>query len=160
MKLLPALLFVTMATGTLAAEWSPYENLRFGFVIDIPAGFAGNGEASNGDGQVFRSSDGTQVLRVYGGNLLADDFETSVQAAMVHAEEAGWSLSYQRVTPSWASYSGLRNGQVLYARAIALCGGQQFAAFELEYPEAEIDEMHAAVDRLVASLKAADGASC
>lgn len=160
MKLLPALLFGAMAGAAFAAERSHYENARFGYMIDIPAGFSGSGEASNGDGQVFRSTDGTQLLRVYGGNLLEQDFESSVQAAMGYAEEAGWSLSYQRVTPSWASYSGIRNGQVLYARAIPLCDRQQFAAFELEYPEAEIDVMREAVDRLITTLKATDGASC
>lgn len=161
MKLLPALLFVAMAGAAFAAERSHYENSRFGYMIDIPAGFSGNGEASNGDGQVFRSTDGTQLLRVYGGNLLEQDFESSAKAAMGSAEEAGWSLSYERVTPSWASYSGTRNGQILYARAIALCGGSQFASFELEYPEADLSAMNLVIERLVAALEPTGaGISC
>jgi hypothetical protein len=160
MKLFPALFFVVFATSALAGEWSGYENSRFGYVIDVPPDFSGTGEAENGDGQIFRSADGTQLLRVYGGNILEAGFEASVQAAMGHAADAGWSLSYERVTPSWASYSGTRNGMVLYARAIALCGGSQYAAFELEYPEVDLSKLDPVVNRLVQSLAATDGEGC
>jgi hypothetical protein len=77
------------------------------------------------------------------------------------AREAGWRLSYERVTPSWASFSGTRNGIIVYARAIALCEGEQFASFELHYPERDLDEMHEVVARLVGSLaQTGDGLSC
>lgn len=161
MRLFLALLFIACAGPALAAGWSQYANARFGYVVDVPPDFAGGGEAVNGDGQVFRSADGTQVLRVYGGNSIEPSFEASVNAAMGYARDAGWALTYERVTPGWASYSGLRNGMVLYARAIALCGGSQFAAFELEYPERAIEDMHDVVERLVASLDATGGSqSC
>lgn len=161
MRLFLALLFVACASPAFAGAWSQYVNARFGYVVDVPPGFAGEGEAVNGDGQVFRSTDGTQLLRVYGGHNIEPSFEASVNAAMNYARDAGWALSYERVTPGWASYSGLRNGMVLYARAIALCGGSQFAAFELEYPERAIKDMHEVVERLVASLRAAgESRSC
>ena len=161
MRFVLALLPLLLASATPAADWSTYENARFGYAIAVPADFAGSGEAPNGDGQVFRSADGTQLLRVYGGHTIEQSFEASVNAAMNYARDAGWSLSDKRVTPSWASYSGLRNGMVLYARAITLCGGGQFASFELEYPERDLQEMHAVVDRLVAALQpTGDGADC
>src|SRR5690606_4065310 len=106
-----------------------YENARFGYALDVPPGFAGEGEAINGDGQVFRSSRGA-LLRVYGGNALEGTFEDAVNEAMAFAQQDGWGLSYERVTPSWASFSGTRNSRILYARAIALCDGTQFASFE------------------------------
>ena len=154
MRAVVTAVLLVVATSAAAAEWGYYENARFGYAIDLPPGFAGEGESENGDGQIFRSDDGTRVLRVYGGNTLEETFERSVDAAMGYAREAGWSLSYERVTPSWASYSGTRNGQILYARAIALCGGEQFAAFEFEYPERDLDDMHPVVERLVNSLEA------
>lgn len=162
MKLIiPALLFVVLVSSAFAAEWSRYENARFGFAIDIPPNFIGEGEAANGDGEAFRAADGSQLLRVYGGNIVEGSFEAAVNAAMGYAAEAGWSLSYERVTPSWASYSGTRNGQILYARAIPLCDGQQFAAFELEYPEADLRAMNPVVERLVGTLRASgQGAGC
>jgi hypothetical protein len=80
---------------------------------------------------------------------------------MASAREGGWSLSYERVTPGWASYSGTRNGIVVYARAIALCGGAQFASFQLEYPERDLSEMNPVVERMVRSLgPSGDGSGC
>lgn len=161
MKLFLAALFIACAGPAFAGEWSQYANARFGYVVDVPPDFGGGGEAVNGDGQVFSSTDGTQLLRVYGGNNIEPSFEASVNAAMGYARDAGWALTYERVTPSWASYSGLRNGMVLYARAIALCDGSQFASFELEYPERAIGGMHDVVERLVKSLRASgESQSC
>jgi hypothetical protein len=80
---------------------------------------------------------------------------------MASARDAGWRLSYERVTPSWASFSGTRNGIIVYARAISLCGGTQFASFELQYPEYDLDGMRGTVERLVRSLEpTADGFAC
>lgn len=129
-------------------------------MIDVPPDFEWGEEAANGDGRVFTSSDGTQTLRVYGGNILEADFESSVQAAMGYARNAGWALSYERVTPSWASYSGERSGMILYARAIAVCEGSQFASFEYEYPKTALKQADAVVNRLVRSLREAEGAGC
>lgn len=155
------LLIALFATPALAADWGFYENARFGYVIDVPPGFSWGEEAQNGDGRVFTSNDGTQTLRVYGGNILEADFETAVQAAMRYATDAGWTLSYERVTPDWTSYSGERNGMILYARAIAICDGTQFASFEYEYPKRALKAADAVVNRLVRSLREGKaGASC
>lgn len=160
MRTIFLVLFALLATPTLAADWGEYENGRFGYVIDVPPDFEWGEEAANGDGRVFTSGDGTQTLRVYGGNILEADFESSVQAAMGYARDAGWALSYERVTPSWASYSGERSGMILYARAIAVCEGSQFASFEYEYPKAALQQADAVVNRLVRSLREAEGAGC
>lgn len=160
MRTIFLVLFALLATPTLAADWGEYENGRFGYVIDVPPDFEWGEEAANGDGRVFTSGDGTQTLRVYGGNILEADFESSVQAAMGYARDAGWALSYERATPSWASYSGERSGMILYARAIAVCEGSQFASFEYEYPKAALKQADAVVNRLVRSLREAEGAGC
>lgn len=154
-----ALLF--LAPAALAADWGLYENARFGYAIAVPPGFSGQGEADNGDGQPFRSADGTQSLRVYGSNIIEESFEAAAAASMGYARDGRWNLSYERVTPSWASWSGTRNGMVLYARMIALCSGTQYATFGLEYPERDLDEMNPVVERLVGSLRATgNSASC
>ena len=155
------LLFALIALPTVAADWGSYENARFGYVIDVPPGFDWGEEAPNGDGRVFTSSDGIETLRVYGGNIIEDDFEASVRAAMGYATDAGWTLSYERLTPSWASYSGERSGMILYARAISLCEGSQFASFEYEYPKRALRQADAVVERLVRSLRETGaGVSC
>jgi hypothetical protein len=154
-------LFVLLAAPALAASWGSYENARFAYQLDIPPDFDSGTEADNGDGRVFRSLDGSQLLRVYGGHTLQPSFEASIDTAMDLARDAGWDLSYERVTPSWASYSGTRNGMILYARAIALCGGSSYASFELEYPAHDLEAMHPVVERLVASLTGSNaGAGC
>lgn len=157
--LLLALLLCVPAV--LAADWGLYQNARFGYAVGVPPGFAGEGEAANGDGQAFRSADGRQLLRAWGGNIVEDSFESAAFAAMGFAAGDGWSLSYERVTPGWASWSGTRNGMILYARMISLCGGAQYAAFQLEYAERDVGQMDLVVDRLVASLRATgSGAGC
>jgi hypothetical protein len=153
-------LTLLIATPVLAAPWGSYENARFGYILDIPPGYEGEGEADNGDGQIFTPASGTQLLRVYGGNAL-DGFEETVKTAMGYARDDGWNLSYERVTPRWASFSGTKNGMIVYARAISLCGGDQYASFELQYPKRDLEKMNPVVERLVASFEATgDGASC
>ena len=150
-----------LAFPVLAAEWGSYENARFGYAVDVPPDFAWGEEADNGDGRLFTSGDGTQTLRVYGGNVLEADFEASVTAAMRFARTDGWALSYERVTPSWASYSGERNGMIVYTRTISVCEGTQFASFDYVYPKAALKSADAVVNRLVRSFKETEsGAGC
>lgn len=160
----PLILFALLfffVPAALAGEWGRYENARFGYAVAVPPGFAGAGESDNADGQVFRSADGTQNLRAWGGNVLEESFEAEAAASMGYSRDDGWTLSYERSTPGWASWSGRRNGIVLYARMISLCGGTQYAAFQLEYPQRDLDAMNPVVEKLVGSLRATgDGAGC
>lgn len=149
-----AVVLLLISGPAQAQDWGRYENARFGYAIDVPTGFVGEGESQSGDGQVFRSETGTASLHVWGGHILDGSFEAAMQAAIDYAGEDGWRLGEQAVTPSWAGYSGTRNGLMLHARVIALCGGSQFAAFALEYPERELRSMDAVADRLTASLAA------
>lgn len=154
-------LLALIVSPALAADWGSYENARFGYVAAVPPDFSGSGEADNGDGQLFTSRDGTQTLRVYGGNILEADFEADANAAIKAAAGDGWAVSYERVTPSWASYSGSRQGLVLYVRSISLCAGTQYATFEYQYPKTAIRDADAVVEKLVRSLKeTGDGVSC
>jgi hypothetical protein len=155
MRLILLLLAALLATPALGAEWSSYENPRFGYELLVPPDYGPDGPPpENGDGRVFIRDDGSQLLRVYGGNLVDRDFEDAVGLAMDAATDRGWALSYKRVTPRWASYSGTRNGMILYARAITLCGGTQFASFEIEYPDDDLAAMNSVIDKMVPSLKA------
>ena len=158
MRVLPALLFAVLALPAQAAGWGHYSNVRYGYGIDIPPGFAGQGESGNGDGQVFKLSGAT--LTVYGGNIVEGDFETEVAQRQLSAKQDGWAITYQVSTPTKASFSGKQGGQILYTRMVAVCGGSQFAAFELTYGSASIPIYAPIVDRLVASLKPATAGRC
>ena len=145
-----AALLLAVAGPTVADDWGRYENARFGYAIDIPPGFDGQGEADNGDGQVFATP--TAELRVYGGYVLEGDFEDEVNALQQTAVEAGWTITYQAVTPRWASYSGTQGSRIFYARAIALCDGA-VAEFSLTYGKVDLQPFNQIVERLVRSLK-------
>ena len=158
MRILFGLLFALVALPAAAADWQRYENARFGYVIDVPPDFAWGREADNGDGREFTSPDGLQTLSVFGGMVTGEDFEATVRIGLQIASADGWALSYERVTPSWASFSATRNGMIRYVRVIAACGGTQLASFYFEYPEAALKASDPVVERLVRSLKADDAA--
>ena len=154
----PVLLF---ATAALAVGWMSYANARFGYAIDIPPGFTGLEEAANSDGQVFRNAGGTQVLTVWGGQVIEDDFEAEVALSLPFIEDEGWNITYRASTPRWVSFSGVDGDHVLYARAIALCGGAQYATFYLEYFVSDLTALKPVVNRLVSSFKEApSGLNC
>jgi hypothetical protein len=146
------LMFVSLlATPALAQGWGHYDNARFGYSIDIPPGFVGEGESDNGDGQGFYKADGAQGLSLWGGNL-PYDFEAEVSEAMDYAiAENGWNITYQASTPRWASFSGIKGFRILYQRMVLLCDSS-YAAFRVEYSVADSAEMDPVVERLVQSL--------
>lgn len=142
-------LFLSLGPA-LADDWGRYENARFGYVIDVPPGFAQGAESANGDGRSFR--DGASKLAVWGGNVIESDFEAEVAAAVRFAEADGWALTYQSVTPSWASFSGTQGKRVLYQRMVTGCSWQ-YAAFRLEYSAVDMGKLDPVVSRLARSLK-------
>jgi hypothetical protein len=149
---LVAFLAASLALAPAAADdWSQYTNARFGFVVDVPPGFADRGTSDNGDGAVFSTPNAT--LTVFGQNLVRD-FEDEVRGRRGVAGAEGWSVSYQVSTPQRASYSGKRGARILYVRMIALCGGAAFGAFEIEYSVADMVEFDPVVTRMVRSMRA------
>jgi len=153
MRTLILTLIALFALPAFAAEWGHYDNARFGYGVDIPPGFSALGEADNGDGQVFRSNNGSQTLTVWGANIIDTDFSGDVDQRIAGDKKNGWDITYQATSPKWASWSGSSNGLVLYARAVALCDGTQAAYFALQYSKADIAKLDPVVNRLVNSLK-------
>ncbi len=130
--LAPVLALLLLASPALAQFWGHYANARFGYEIDVPPDFAGNGESDNGDGQVFYNLGAEQGLTVWGG-MLMDGFagEAGRSAQALTAE--GWSVTEQSTTPQWATLAAMRDHRLIYQRMIALCDGVSFAAFRLEF---------------------------
>ena len=149
MRIAILIVSLLLLSPALAQDWRPYENARFGFSVEIPAGFDAEEEAANGDGRVFRTVDGGHVLRAYGGNIVEGSFAALLRSGAQSAREAAWDVSYERITDDWASYSGLRDGRIFYAHAIALCDGTQYATYELDYPAAND---RAVMDRVIRRL--------
>lgn len=150
MRALICFLAIVLTAPVLATDWGRYDNARFGYTIDVPPGFEWGMEADNGDGRAFRG--GATKLRVWGGNITEDSFEGAVAAAKGFAEADGWNISYEALTPSWASFSGAQGKRILYQRMIALCDGA-YAAFQLEYSAVDLGKLEPVVEQLVQSLK-------
>ncbi len=151
MRTLFALIFALFAAPALAADWGHYVNERFGVEADVPPGFVPGEPPANGDG--LRFSTPTASLAIYGSLIGEGDFEGAVAQAMAGSAGDGWNVTYQATTPGWANWSGKSGSRILYVRAISMCGGSVYGAFELEYSEADRKAFDPVVERLVRSLK-------
>lgn len=155
MRHLVVIIGLLLATPALAQFWGHYDNARFGYEIDVPPGFVGNGESENGDGQIFYRLEAEQSLTVWGGMLL-EDFETEVSNRQGQRAEENWAITSQATSPQWASFSGQRDHRIFHTRMIALCDGASYAAFTLEYNIRDLGPTDAVIEGLVRSF-VADG---
>lgn len=151
MRHLVVVLSLLFATPALAQFWGHYDNARFGYGIDVPPGFFGNGESDNGDGQIFYRLEAEQSLTVWGG-MLPESFEQEVAERQANALAENWSITYQASSPQWASFSGQRDHRIFHTRVIALCDGASYAAFTLEYNIRDLSKTDAVVEGLVRSF--------
>jgi hypothetical protein len=140
-------------TTAMAIEFQPYLNSRFGYQIDLPSTFKVVSVADNGDGQSLQSSDGSATLLVWGNYITQEGFQAETSWRRESYVEDGWRITYEKASAAWASFSGLKNGRILYVREIALCGGA-IGNFALEYPQAEQKSFGPLVQALVKSLEA------
>lgn len=154
------LLVLMVAPAFAEAGWKHFENSRFGFSIDVPAGFQEGEPPENGDGATFTAPDGSAELRVWGAYLV--DRSLKQDSAMRRQGEAedGWRISYAPLRKRWFAYSGTKGNRIVYAKAVSACGGQVALYFRIEYPKSEKIQYDALVTRLSQSLKATPGAEC
>ncbi|MDX8538566.1 hypothetical protein EN858_00615 [Mesorhizobium sp. M4B.F.Ca.ET.215.01.1.1] len=133
-----------------AQAWQPFGVRQFGFTFDVPPGFVLTQRSDQG--AAFRGAN-EAFLAVWGARLGKASFRAEIKHRMVEDEKAGWKLTYRRVTPRWASYSGINNGQIRYVRAIAVCDDRA-ALFTINYSKSEKVPYDPVVVRMVRSLKA------
>ncbi|UYN99505.1 MAG: hypothetical protein KIT02_16620 [Devosia sp.] len=147
-------LFALAALPVQAQFWTSYTNARFGYALDIPPGYEGQGESDNGDGQLFYLPNRQHELRVWGGwsTVTADNFEGEVANRLSQDLIEGWLLSYQASTPQWATWSATRGRFIMYQRMITLCDGDSYAAFRAVYPAQDLSDMHETIEGLVRSF--------
>ena len=135
----------------LAQDWQAFGVERFGFVFDIPPGFVLAQRSENGDGATFEGPNGA-TLAVWGADLEGREFLTGIRNQMREDEGDGWRITYERLTKEWASYSGVKERQIRYARAIKVCGDRA-AVFVIDYKRSEKIPYDPVVTRMVRSLK-------
>ena len=146
-----ALLFLLTATPAFAADWKPYANPRFGYVIDLPADFPTVSEADNGDGMTLQSKDGKADLLVFGSHVTEGTLGDDVANQKQSYADGGWKITYEKSGKDWISYSGSRRDRILYVRAVSLCDGAG-GYFTLEYPKAQAKLYDPVVSHLVKTL--------
>lgn len=152
------LVLPALAPPAQAGEWRRYVNPRYGYAIELPASFQVVREAENGDGITLSAPDGEVELLVFGAMVMEEDFAAEARSRRNFAIADGWSISYQRITEGWASYSGTQAADVLYVRGIALCDGAS-AWFQMIYPKARLRDYDAAIARMVKTLSPPPGCS-
>jgi hypothetical protein len=146
---------VILATPAFAqAVWSYYGNARYGYELDIPPGFEGQGESPNGDGEIFLLDGRVGKLTAWGGYFdVEPDFESEANARFASDTADGWGVMAQSATPSWATWSATKSGRVLQQHMIQLCDGSGYAAIRLEYAQVDRPKLDSLVEPLLASLK-------
>jgi hypothetical protein len=143
--------------GALAAEPQTYVNARFSYAISVPEGYRVSAASENGDGQTMVSRDGTAQLAVWGAHITDGTFQSEIEDRIGWEKDDGWSVSYQRVQPEWASYSGSKGNRIFYTRSIPVCGRAQAAYFRIEYEKADRHLLDPIIKDLVASLHPTEG---
>lgn len=144
-----------LALPTLAqVPWGYYANARYGYELDIPPGFEGQGESQNGDGQVFLFDGRVGKLTAWGGSFVAEpDFESEANARFASDTAAGWGVMAQAASPGWATWSATKAGRVLQHHMIQLCDGAGYAAIRLEYAQVDRPKLDDLVQPIIVSLK-------
>jgi len=151
-----ALLSALAFPATAEDDWHPYADSRFGYTVDIPPGFEMRAQAEAGEGARFHSNDNGATLIVFGTHPEGGDFETDVTERIAYEKADGWRIIFSRVSPEWASFSGARDREVFYARAIALCDGS-VAYFRLQYRTSKLTSFDGVISRMAAALSPAEG---
>jgi hypothetical protein len=102
------------ATSAAQITYKTYSNARFEYSISYPNLLVPQGEATNGDGQKFRSRDGRAELIVYGGHnalekTLRDIYDDEVSAT-AHPKRV---VTYKVLRTDWFVVSGREGGKIL-----------------------------------------------
>ena len=118
-----------------AAEFRPFGNDRYGFSVDVPAGYTASAAPENDDGRSFTSPDGRSTLAVYGHLFVgvAGMIEDERQEEQYSAGD-GVRVTYRQVSAEASTFSGLKGERIVYQRAVTTCGGTAAAILHAEYP--------------------------
>ena len=152
-KLIFLLVALALASPAAAADgWQEIVDDRFGYELQIPPAYELSMEAAAGASRVYHDPDG-DLLAVWGGELHARDLKTEAALRRGKDEEAGWTITYERSTASWVSYSGVQGDQIRYVRGIRYCGDRA-AFFLIDYDAAEKLRYDPIVTHMVRAFKA------
>lgn len=132
-------------------NYKTYTNARFKYSISYPADLlVPQGEAENGDGQVFKEKGRSSVeMRVYGGfNALNETLRTRYEKLL---RDWGKGITYKVIRQDWFVVSAMVNGKIHYQKTILR--GDVFKTFEIEYDAVRGSTYNDVTDRISKSFK-------
>ena len=132
-------------------NYKTYTNARFKYSISYPADLlVPQGEAENGDGQVFKEKSNSSVeMRVYGGYNVLNETLRSRYAKLTR--EWGNGVTYKVIRQDWFVVSAMVKGKIHYQKTILR--GDTFKTFEIEYDAVRGSTYNDVTDRISKSFK-------
>ena len=130
-----------------------YQNARYNYAIAYPSTLAPQGESDNGDGQAFRSHDGTVELRVWGSHNISNQTlkEAYAEAIAEIGSTGGGYAKYKFLGRDFFVVSGPQGGRIIYQKTIFR--GDVIKTFRIEYPMASQATYDAITARVSRSFK-------
>lgn len=123
-----------LSLASAQGAYRTYSNARFKYSISYPAVLIPQGEADNGDGQVFRSNDGKAEMRVFGRyNVQNETLRSAFNSAVAGEDSTGREVTYKLVKGNFYVVSGRQNGKIFYEKT--MLKGDTFKTFMIEYDE-------------------------
>lgn len=144
------LLSVSLCCGA-AETFTTYENIRFGFLVDYPKNLLiPQGEAENGDGQIFISRTGDAKLTVYGSNR-RKELDHMCHALFGVKDPNSPNITYKVSNKNYSVASGYRDGKVFYTKAVVT--KDRCLMLDLEYKIESREVYDTITSRIANSLK-------
>ena len=138
--------------SAFAADWWSYDNAGFGYAIELPSEFHLAASSEDTDRLSLSPADRSASLQVFGTMVANGDFASEANGRVALARDQGWKISYSKSNSRGISFSGTRQGRIVYVRGVALCNGAA-AFFQMDYSKADMQRYDAIVMRLVRSLR-------
>lgn len=151
------LLSLLVFSSTLAAveTFQTYHNSRFDYSIDYPENLLiPQGEAPNGDGQIFASADNEARMIIYGThNVLEQSIQDLFQQESRNAASARITkqVTYKRQKANWFVVSGYIGPKIFYQKTFL--SNDMFKTFYIEYPQNQRQRYDPILRRLGSSFK-------
>ncbi|HEX8709168.1 MAG TPA: hypothetical protein VF723_13055 [Pyrinomonadaceae bacterium] len=128
-----------------------YSNARFQYSVSYPAGiFVPQGEADNGDGQVFRARESSAEMRVFGRYNAQNETLRSAYQSAITGEGGSREVVYKLLKGNFYVVSGRQNGRIFYEKTILK--GDTFKTLMIEYDESARDTFDPITARIARSF--------
>lgn len=146
-------IILTLLVFSLAAysqtDYKTYGNARFNYTISYPSNLTPQGEADNGDGQIFKNNDAK--MTVFGSNLLANETLLKEYNAVIK-ERGEQNVTYKLFRKVSFVVSGKENGKIFYQKTIRK-PDNSYVTFIFEYDESKRGVYDSVTTKVAQSFK-------